>query len=853
MSIEDIDYLKENSTQDNFILHIDSALRDRAVYPKPNQYVITFDQPFRHVFGIDVLDASIPSTMFNVDVNNNTLRAGIYKINSIFPPETFNNVIPVNDFLEDNRVPATFAGINAVRDAVLQRIDLEPILAELYGIQGFEDVMADTNFISNLAPFTYKILVTSYSALTWAYNYDSRTVKPQDPAEVATLDYTSVPDFAFDTPFFNYDAAHATYLQPRHIKKLVYSPNALDQGFLVAVRRLLVRPYEKVILEKQEVDVLVNGASELQTFFFKRDFTYAPSVEASCKFTLYINCDEANRQYVRQMLEDSPAHLQTFEKEAGESEADAFRRWLLLRGKPYFDPEVAYTDPQRIEKLALLQEYREGYNLRNAGAEDIVNMTNGLKTAKQLYDTYVALSGGQTDARFMYIFEFTHHNTKYYLQWGLADRDNRGEAPLSTRLLVRVIEEFSKRARDALVYKLDQGPVHSFSMQRIANRSYRVVWYYWVPTSYASGTKVYVPETATMSLTAGPAGESNTVVTTEAVEPSFAYASFSSLFGATLYYMYMGLQYYIYNIGNYGVSNFLAETRRVFTSGLAFEANQSLTEQIQIDNAAGDDITLRPKLRFSLDDFGFFFDMEVSTIRTVMGFDEYAADDNGGAYRRIVVPNNNRIFASNAFDANGNLITNASRMFTGAAVHRLIAPGVLYLLGTRYCVLRCDELDDHIYGSRSYGPWSPGMAVLKMFNVNDVAHQRIDFVNFARKPFHPIGKLDKLTLRFETSDGQLYDFKGINHLLVLSVKYYVPSQKRGFQGSVLNPNYQKDFASYFLGRGIAYKEPESDEEDDVETFPGRHVKKQIRYGGAEASSDGGTDYTESSSEFDFQH
>lgn len=852
MSIEDIDYLKENSTQDNFILHIDSALRDRAVYPKPNKYVINFDQPFRHVFGIDVLDASIPSTMFNVDVNNNTLRAGIYKINTIFPPETFNNVIAVNDFLEDNRVPATFAGINEIKDAVLRSIDLEPILAELYGIQGFEDVMADTNYITNLTPFTYKILVTSYSALTWAYHHDSRSVKPRDPAEVAALDYTDTPDFAFDTPFFNYDAAHATYLQPRHLKRLVYSPGALDQGFLVAVRRLLVRPYDHVILDKQDVDVLVNGASERQTYFFKREFTYAPSVEATCKFTLYINCDEENRNYIRSMLGDAPVYLQTFEKEADESEADAFRRWLQLRGKPYFDPEVAYTDPQRTEKLTLLQEYREGYNLRNAGAEDIGQMTNGLKTPKQLYDTYVALSGGQTDARFTCVFEFTHQGATYYVQWGLADRDHQTEIPLTTRLLVRVIEEFSKKSRDSLLYKLDQGPVHSFSLLKVAKRSYRVVWYYWVPTSYVSGTRVYVPETATMSLTAGPSGESNTVATTEAVVPSFAYASFDSLFGATLYYMYMGLQYYVCNIGNYGVSNFLAETRRVFVSGEAFDANQSLTEQIQVDNAAGEDITLRPKLRFSLADFGFFFDMEVSTIRTVMGFDEYATDDNGGAYRRIVVPNNNRIFASNAYDANGNLITDPPRMFTEAASHKLVAPGVLYLLGTRYCVLRCDELDDHIYGSRSYGPWSPGMAVLKMFNVNDVAHQRIDFVNFSRKPFHPIGKLDKLSLRFETSDGQLYDFKGINHLLVLSVKYYVPSQKRGFQGSVLNPNYQKDFASYFLGRGIAYKEHESDGEDDIETFPGRHVKKQIRYG-VEGSSDGSTDYTESSSEFDFQH
>ena len=73
MSIEDIDYLYKNSIKDNAVIFVDSSKRDKLTYPDPNSYTINFDEPFKYVYGIEILDASIPRTMYQVDENNNKL------------------------------------------------------------------------------------------------------------------------------------------------------------------------------------------------------------------------------------------------------------------------------------------------------------------------------------------------------------------------------------------------------------------------------------------------------------------------------------------------------------------------------------------------------------------------------------------------------------------------------------------------------------------------------------------------------------------------------------------------------------------------------------------------------------
>jgi hypothetical protein len=73
MSIEDINYLKNNSIKQNYTFLIDSSDRDRDKYPNPNKYVVDFTVPFKNVIGMEIIDASIPRTMYNIDVENNLL------------------------------------------------------------------------------------------------------------------------------------------------------------------------------------------------------------------------------------------------------------------------------------------------------------------------------------------------------------------------------------------------------------------------------------------------------------------------------------------------------------------------------------------------------------------------------------------------------------------------------------------------------------------------------------------------------------------------------------------------------------------------------------------------------------
>jgi hypothetical protein len=180
------------------------------------------------------------------------------------------------------------------------------------------------------------------------------------------------------------------------------------------------------------------------------------------------------------------------------------------------------------------------------------------------------------------------------------------------------------------------------------------------------------------------------------------------------------------------------------------------------------------------------------------------------------------------------------------------APGIVNLLGERYLILRCKEIEDHLLGSYGYMKYTPGLGVFKLAaNYNDVTNLRFDFVNLVRKPFHPIGKLSKLSVRFETQDGELYDFKGINHQLLFVIRYLTPTQKMSFSKSLLNPNYDANYMRYMSNnKTIEYKEDSDDEQDFMTKTNQQHYKKEVeKYDYSTSGSDDDTD--DSEVEFDF--
>lgn len=140
----------------------------------------------------------------------------------------------------------------------------------------------------------------------------------------------------------------------------------------------------------------------------------------------------------------------------------------------------------------------------------------------------------------------------------------------------------------------------------------------------------------------------------------------------------------------------------------------------------------------------------------------------------------------------------------------LKAFGIYSLIGERYIILRCKEIEENSFRSLAYTNNTLGIAKFTL-GVVGYKEERIDYSNVPNREFHPIGKLTRLTLRFETSKGLLYDFKDVNHTLVFSIKYLEPVSNVTFKKSIINSNYNGDFLKYQYGQ--EEQEEDSDDQD----------------------------------------
>lgn len=100
MPIEDINYLYEHSTKENIILLIDSGKRDRKLYPHVAEFQVDFIEPFNFVYGINILDTTIPRTMFMIeeDINNQLSYVVGYDMFKNFSDNTHEISIKPQDF-----------------------------------------------------------------------------------------------------------------------------------------------------------------------------------------------------------------------------------------------------------------------------------------------------------------------------------------------------------------------------------------------------------------------------------------------------------------------------------------------------------------------------------------------------------------------------------------------------------------------------------------------------------------------------------------------------------------------------------------------------------------------------------
>jgi hypothetical protein len=165
--------------------------------------------------------------------------------------------------------------------------------------------------------------------------------------------------------------------------------------------------------------------------------------------------------------------------------------------------------------------------------------------------------------------------------------------------------------------------------------------------------------------------------------------------------------------------------------------------------------------------------------------------------------------------------------------YSLTPTGRVSLIGERFVILRCPEIESQLGGSYAYGANSPGLALFKL-GVLGIAESRLDFSSINYKEFHPIGKLDKLHFRFETARGDLYDFKGVNHNLLIVIKYFTPSlsEKNQIMYYPLNNNYNPNIIDYMKNQNdILNNEDEDEDEIDFlkKNFNKIYLEKESNY------------------------
>ena len=262
--------------------------------------------------------------------------------------------------------------------------------------------------------------------------------------------------------------------------------------------------------------------------------------------------------------------------------------------------------------------------------------------------------------------------------------------------------------------------------------------------------------------------------------------------------------------GDYITSTFIDEIRIKLSL-----ANISL-DMIPVDTPA--ELT---NLIYFRCDKPFILDMHQSTMSEILGFDTYTKMNEPPSFRgqkkyTYVSYNDNfgleKLYHSvqNTVDANN--------------FHTIYAPGMMYLLGNKYIVLKCPEIEQHMYRSLSYSKYNLGLAKIRVNNYgfND---EKTSFLKVPVREFHPIGKLSRMTLRFETDNGNLYDFKGVNHNIVFALYYYEPKYENIVKHSRLNPDYNPNYINYLYTQ--EEQEGESDD-DEINTLSSAGLHFRIK-------------------------
>ena len=693
MPIDDIGFLQEHSVKDTIQFFIDSNMRDHEFYPNPNEYVYEFQDPIRFVYGLDVLDASIPNTMFNIDSHTNTIAFVMLEQLTDVPDEASTRV-PISSKSEWSSDSLRIETTNEYADGAVEVIvtssdNTDVILLKMV-----------TSPDGSVIKTTYEFSGDGQLTTTVVLKFDS--------AGSITEKQTDVLDASTGVTAHTIDVFVPGAATPDAVASLVSLASLVSSS---------TTWYDVVMPPHASSEILPRLLEEQQNdAFFEQLFNFKLHNE----FRAYI-VDADTWLANPGAMGYYATTLQSFREEC---------------------PTLGELKEQCSEMIILTSRYG-----RVAANQLLANYT--------MYDA--ANNNGDVTSPVIWLSSPGTRSNNYATLWYSIPRDS---VPATKYLALLQDSLVQSGMSEVVTYVRFDWQLREFQV---------------------------------------------TICQTIFLPPSMYIGSLHPVLGMRHMCLH-GLKLVLEN-GQYDINTLQNELKQQLMS-YGFRV-------VSTDRKGGEDLTKQGRARFTNIN-PFVFQMDVSSIYESLGFEAYAVREHA-TYNYVEFNRCKRLFASYIDFMNG--------------YHYVIPPGMFNLLGTRYVRLRCKEIEDHLSSIAKYNPCSVGIGTFRLADIRDLSNVRFDFTTLIPKPFHPIGMLSKLTLKFETPRGNTYDFKGFNHNMLIAVKYLSPDMPRTFKGSSLNPNYDPNFMRYMLTRDQFVLEDRARDEQLLSGWAGRAQREDPKHHG----------------------
>lgn len=698
MPIEDVDYLKQNSIIQSYIFLVDSRDRDRNTYPTPSEYVTTFTMPFTNVIGMQLIDASIPRTMYNIDVYNNNISFYIH---------SYGNTVP------------------------------------LYSSSNYKTVLIDPG------NYTIQTLLPELSKLL-TMHIDNNSNRPM--ANITAKSVSNPPDLKnkieFRCPYpFAFDMKHSTISE--------------TLGF-----DLFANQYEEYIYKKLELPTYEDN----QQIFHSVNITTQNSINQTIS--------ETNVSSYCNILYQ-PYNIENINTINISSNNYVAQRFTVAQKTYLTNIGVAFQD---ITDYPIPYSIIVGTSNNPSPIENTLISTNFITTN---------IDGGLSES--LIVPPVLLNSNQYY--W-LIIGSNTINSNSNTNIYY--CSNINTYTYDNVLYQSsNSGEYWNCNINGFQTSNQLV--------TNIEGDMLYsMPVLSEQyNLFTGPRGvlRKLDVSITKYVAQRFTVPSRTFLKGINAAFAFDSGNPVPFSI-NIGTSTipYISPEYTLLSSNMNIDFVNGTLSETSITTPLLLLENIYYWVVFGSSNMIGTTSIYYNDINPYIGVHTlYSTRDSGTTWTTPDVAEINYQLSIQVVVAD--------------EYNRIEAPGIFNLTGEPYIVMKCPEIEQNSFRSLSFMKTNLGLAKINL-GIVGYADKRFDYSSVPARDFHPIGKFSRMTLRFETSKGQLYDFKGVNHTLTFAIRYYEPVQKNRFENSIINPNYDGDFLKYMFHRGDDNAEEDSDDEDE---------------------------------------